>query len=301
MQTQHYLHSVEPAFRTSTTFSHQHPITPKLFGETAVAAPHVAAIAALTLNMAPCLLSSSGTQLPAVSREILYEALTGGYAPGLTPPTSTSSFPSNYASSLSTYLLSLPNNVEGYGVVDALTTTSSLLPISAVGSTSPTSATSMNGAPVLLKGNAGMYNPSNCQPVAIQWSGACGTGAMGATQASVQCPIGVDLVTASVSLNGSSFLPQVQIPPFNVIVTDFVLSSSVYSGSSGAVTPGTPALYVINVSSLGSGPFTNPVSLSCLNPPAGAICQFSPQTVAPTMTATSVTSTLTIYTSGQSA
>ena len=85
-------------------------------------------------------------------------------------------------------------------------------------------------------------NPSNCQPVAIQWSGACGTGAMGATQASVQCPIGVDLVTASVSLNGSSFLPQVQIPPFNVIVTDFVLSSSVYSGSSGTVAPGTPWL-----------------------------------------------------------
>lgn len=275
--------------------------TPKLFGGTSAAAPHVAAIAALTLQMTPCLLYSNGSQTAASARLILYTALTGGMPPGTAPPAF------NYPSALPGYLLPLPNDAEGYGLINAFTSATGVLPVPGVGTIGPQSATSGNGAPVLLTLPTGLaYNPSKCPAVGIQWTGGCGTGSAKATQATVECPIGINPVSVSASVNGLSFLPPSEVPPYNAIVTDFVLSSSSSPASPVTVSPGSPAVFVIQVASTIQGGFTNPVTLACsAGLPPGATCLFSPATVTPATgsggTATLVaTSSLTIYTSGTS-
>jgi hypothetical protein len=275
--------------------------TPQRFGGTSAAAPHAAAVAALALQSAPCLLyGATNPVVASTARTNLRTALVG------------------QAVALPGVPEAIPNNVEGDGLVNALASVKSMVPTATAGVSQTVNATSASGATVVL--NVADTDPNNCPLTAVQWTGSCGSGSAtgvgtqtttgsGATaittnslHVTLSCPVGVNTVQANVSNNGLSF-SQPDISPYTVIVTDFGLSASPASASAVA---GAPVLYTVNVVSSAQGAFTNPVSLACsAGLPPGATCLFSPANVSPatisssgTVTPVAASSTLTIYTSG---
>lgn len=247
--------------------------TPRTFGGTSAAASHVAAVAALVIQAAPCLLSSSNVQTPANARNSLRKALL------------------NNAVLLPGILQSPPNNEEGSGLVNALTSANAMLPTAGAGSGQTVNATSASGAGVVL--TASGSDPNSCPLTAVQWNGDCGSGTASGLHLNLPCPIGVDTVKVSVSNNGLSFSPPAPVP-FTITVTDFMISASPTTAS---VSPGLPTIYAIHVAPTSQGSFSNPVSLTCSSGlPPGATCLFSPNSVTPAGTAG--VSTLTIFTSG---
>jgi Subtilase family len=283
--------------------------TPRLFFGTSAAAPHVAAIAGLMLNMAPCLIQNEGIQTPAQERMLLYEALTGGSPPGSTAP----KYP--FANMLSGYYYATPNDVEGYGLANALAAATGLLPSQATPMITTQPASTMSSNPSISEGflvvsgtsaSSNLVNLSGCPIDAIKWSSPpsqCISGSATATQATIECPAGVNAVSLDLSVNGgTSYLPQTEVQSANAIVTDFSLTASAYSTPPVLVTPGSPVLFEVLVTSSPQGGFTNPVSLACASGlPPGAECMFSAITVTPsasTSTVGTASSTLTIYTAG---
>jgi hypothetical protein len=249
--------------------------TPRMFGGSSAAVPHVAAVAALGLEAAPCLLSgATNPQPPSTARMNLQGQIVATAVPlsGVNAPT--------------------PNNVEGNGLVDALGLVTNMLPSATSGSSQTANATSANGAAVVLTG-AGT-DPNKCPLTAVKWSGNCGTGSSSGLglHANLSCPIGINTVQVSVSNNGISF-SQPGIVPYTVIVTDFMLSAS---PGTAAVLPGYPAIYAIAAAPTSQGAFSNPVSLICSSGlPPNTACSFSPSSVTPGTS--SVVSNLTIYSS----
>lgn len=241
--------------------------TPCNFFGTSAAAPHAAAIAALYLQAAPCLLSSSTVNTPAIARAHLRNLLTSNTVP------------------LPGIAQTVPNNIEGFGLLQAWLTAT--LPNPNAGANQVVNATSSTGASVTVSGSA--PDPDSC-PVTFSWAGNCGTASM--ASATLTCPIGNDAETLSVS-NGGIKMP---LPSNTVQITVSDFTNAV-APAAATMRAGQTASYTVTIGSQ-FGAFTNPVTLACSGAPSLSSCSLSQPTVTPG--STSATSTLTVTTTAPS-
>ncbi|MGH9430636.1 MAG: S8 family serine peptidase, partial [Terriglobia bacterium] len=223
------------------------------FYGTSAATPHAAGIAALLLQAAPCLVANSnGARDDADARTTLRSLVLNNSTPLGSP---------------------VPNNIFGYGRLNALAAAEQTLPAAVAPGTSPVLFVSGNSP----SGFSGSFpsttftDPQQC-PLSVAATGGCTTSS--GSNPTVTCPFGQSATTLTATADSVSFsAPQKAY----VIVTSFTLTALPASAS---VTPGQAASYQITIKPQ-AGPFANAISLACTGLPARAMCAFTPATVTP--------------------
>jgi len=238
------------------------------FSGTAAAAPHVAGVAALLMQLSPCLGSgSTGARLPADARNLIYDSLTQN------------AFDLGAAG---------PDNIYGFGLVDALSAASTLVPSASIAGNSTFPATSSAGGTATPDGSTSV-DPASC-PLTYSWSGDCGAGT--GAKPSLSCPMGTSSVTLTVSNNGGV---TTSTATATVTVTDYALKATTTAAS---VNSSQTATYAISVAPQG-GDFDGLVTLSCTTTAPSGACTVTPATVTPGSSPASAT--VNVTTSGTSA
>ncbi len=237
------------------------------FFGTSAAAPHVAAMAALVLESAPCLISGKPGALDIVTARTTLRNLILDHAVPLGG--------------------TIPNNMFGHGRADALASIEQTLPTFG-GVSSITVSGNMPGGVNLSPAQLGFSDPNSCLLTTLIWTGGCGTGP-GAT---MPCPFGTNNVSIGASNNGVSFSP---VSDVQILVTNFVISVAPATQETVA---GVAIRYTVSVEPQG-GPYTNSVAFACGNLPAESSCAFNPPAITPG--ASPATSELTITTTARPA
>jgi len=157
------------------------------FFGTSAAAPHAAAVAALTAQAAPCLLQTSGSPLATDAARVTLRDLIVK-----------SAVPLNNTG--------VADNVSGSGRVDAVAAVQRTLPVFTGSRTVIVDATTASSA-TLTAAQLGFSDPNQCAVTTLAWSGGCGTGP-GST---ITCPRGTNTLSVSASNNGLSFSAPVNL------------------------------------------------------------------------------------------
>ena len=158
-----------------------------IFFGTSAAVPHVAAIAALAAQSAPCLLDGHSGQIDHVAARTALRDLVVH-----------SAFSLNTAGQ--------PDNESGSGRIDAGTAVQRTLP-TFTGAKTVTVDAGASGTATLTAAQLGFSDPNNCSLTTLMWTGGCGTGP-GAT---MTCPRGTSTVSVSASNNGIGFSAAVDV------------------------------------------------------------------------------------------